>query len=300
MITSIFLIFILLLAEYIAGGKKSINLSFNVVCYSASVLNISWMIIVAFILVAQYGSKSNGIILTFMLLLLALFALLWLDTFQYVFYILVKGLSAISEITKLRAFGAIILSVVIVLALIMSGSYLLQELSDKPQPPGPPYFQPVQEIKPNIIPAFFGSAPVVDGEVKDNDAWTEGVQIEVSARGKKYFVTAKHDRENLYILMRWKGNPEWNEMISLYFEQDNDMHDSNLSTGLVDWYYQSDGSDPAKFGDGHYESGFIQDNHQDGSLMVGYDVNENEWVQEWKIPLNSGDKDDILCQRLSC
>lgn len=293
-ITSIVLIFILLLAEYIAGGKKSFNRSFNVVCYSASVLNISWMAIVAFTMIAQYGSRSKGILLTLMLMSLALLALLWLDIFQYVFYVLVTGLSVISEITKLRASGAIILSVVIVFAMIMSGSYLLQESSDNPQPPRPPYAPPVQEIQQNILPAYLGSAPDVDGKINDNDRWDEGTQIKVSARGKNYIVTAKHDRENLYILMRWKGNSGWNDMISLYFEQDNDMNDSNLSTGLVDWYYQRDGSDPAKFGDGHYEPGFIQDNHQDGSLMVGYDVNESEWVQEWKIPLNSGDKDDIF------
>ncbi len=143
--TSIFLTFILPLAEHIAGGKKSFKRSFKVVCYSASVLNFAWIIIVLFFLVGQYGSQFNGIIQTFMLMLFGLFALLWLDAFQYVLYILVTGVSVISEITKLRAFAAIVLSILILLALMISGFYILHELSDKPQPPRPPYFPPVQE-----------------------------------------------------------------------------------------------------------------------------------------------------------
>lgn len=104
----------------------------------------------------------------------------------------------------------------------------------------------------------------------------------------------KHDRENLYILMVWRSRPRWEDRISIYIKQDDFGTDSNINTGRIDLYYQENDSDTSILIDGHYESGYVPDEHQDGSLMVGYDNNKGNWVMEWKIPMSSGDKNDIF------
>lgn len=290
LISGFFLIFILTPVARLFGGKRNFTQTFNVICYSVSVLNFSWIFVVLMLLITQLFRDTELIAL----LMFFLLALLLLDSFQYIIYLLIKGISITSEINKLRAFAAVIISFIIVIPLIFSGLYILDELSRRPPPYNPPKLPPDHDTRSYNLTVYPGSPPVIDGMISDEDRWSDGANVQVNARLKSYNITMKHDRENLYILMYWKGAPEWNDMISLCFEQDNGKADSNLNTGRVDWYYQSNNGDPNKFNDGHYESGYRSDQHQDGSLKVGYDINKSEWVQEWKIPMNSGDKDDIF------
>lgn len=277
------------------GGKGKFEDTFMVFCYSVSLLNMIWILNFFTEFPEVYDFNFGPWILSF-----SLFHL-WIGFFLYMLFTMITGISVRSGITKIGAFGAAIFQPLVILLVFVFISGITQPSYnhgiESPVPQEVPTL--VTEPPPqryNLI-AFLGSAPVIDGKVNDNDAWTEGAKTEVNAKGKYYSITTKHDRENLYILIQWQGTPQRNEIISLFFEQDSGRPDSNFNTGRVDAYFQINTDDPPPLVDGHYESGFISDQHQDGSLKVDYYANKSEWIQEWKIPLNSGDKDDIFVDK---
>jgi len=76
---------------------------------------------------------------------------------------------------------------------------------------------------------------------------------------------------DIYILIEWEGTPEWNDRISLYFEQDGRVQDFNLGTGVADNYYQGVSSyGPESFRDAHFEDGYTVSETQNGNLKSGY------------------------------
>lgn len=144
---------------------------------------------------------------------------------------------------------------------------------------------------------YAGSSPAIDGTADDRDAWYEGEQNRIEVKGKKYTVTTKHDFENLYILMEWNGAPEWDDMMAIYFEQDNGTPDFNLSNGRVDNYYQGHYKyGPESISDAHhYESGYTVMEEHNGLLRAGY--RNGTWTLEWQVPLRSGDAYDIYVDK---
>lgn len=139
---------------------------------------------------------------------------------------------------------------------------------------------------------YSGSAPLIDGITDEKDNWDEGEKTYVSAGGKDYTFTTKHNFENIYILIEWEGTPEWNDRISLYFEQDGRVQDFNLGTGVADNYYQGVSSyGPESFRDAHFEDGYTVSETQNGNLKSGYA--DGIWKLEWQIPMSSGDQYDI-------
>ncbi len=146
------------------------------------------------------------------------------------------------------------------------------------------------------ITVYAGTTPNIDGTIKDGDAWYEGEQTSIEARGKNYTIITKHDSENLYILMEWNGTPEWEDMMALYFEQDEGAPDLNLSNGRVDNYYQGHYKyGPESMSDAHYGSGYTVAEQHNGLLKAGY--NAGTWVLEWQVPLRSGDTYDIYVDK---
>lgn len=300
-ISSIILFFIMFFAEKVSRGKGNFNQVFKVFCYSTSVLNLSWIIyiITIFLPIIDVGEWKE---LVFIFILIPI----WVDGFFYIYYLIITGISVISEVSRSRLLAVAFISIIFLLALISSGLYLL-ELSRWHPPDDQPY-TPLPTPIPSDTPSYQernsyqlyalpGSIPILDGILSDSDKWQENGEISIDIKGKQYLISMKHDMENLYILMRWKGSPRWEDNISIYFEQDDLVPDYNINTGRIDRYYLGNNSDPTILIDGHYDSGYVPDEHQDGSIMVGYDTNNGHWVMEWKIPMNSGDRNDIFVNK---
>ncbi|MBU4076188.1 MAG: YIP1 family protein [Euryarchaeota archaeon] len=305
LILGFFLIFVLTQIARLVGGKGNITQTFNVICYSVSVLNFSGIFFVFLILIPQLFRETGMIALAIFVFL----ALLLLDSFQYLIYLLIKGISITSEINKLRALAAVIISFIIVITLIFSGLFIIDELSRTSHPyipPSQPSYNPgidtpvpqeynsvsIEPVQQRYnLTAYLGYAPVIDGMINGDDLWKEGMNVQTDVKGISYTITTKHDREYLYILMHWKGPSVWNDHILLLLKQDNGVPDFNMNTGRIDMYSLK--YEPAIFEDWHFVSDFTSAEHQDGSAKVSYNNNIDEMVIEWKIPLNSGDTYDI-------
>jgi len=171
--------------------------------------------------------------------------------------------------------------------------------------PQPSYYPGIETPMPQELPptginqvpqrynltAYPGSAPIIDGRINGDDIWKEGMNVKMDAKGISYTITAKHNRENLYVLLQWKGHPVWKDRIMLLFKQNDGVPDIYMNTGRVDMY--SIKYDKSIFEDWHFVNDYITEEHQDGSAKFSLNDNNNEMAIEWKIPLNSGDNYDI-------
>ncbi len=213
---------------------------------------------------------------------------------------MIAGISVRSGITKPRALGvAIVQSLAITLVFFFVIFIPFQSLFHPGinTPVAQEYhyvgIEPVQQ-RYNFT-AYRGSAPVIDGMINGDDIWKEGMNARVDVRGTSYLITAKHDTENLYVIMQWKGSPAWNDRIMLLFKQDDEAPDMNMNTGRIDMYSLK--YEPAIFEDWHFVDDFRSAEHQDGSAKASYNYNIREMAVEWKIPLNSGDNYDIYIKK---
>ena len=264
------------------GGRGKIEDTFMVFCYSVSPLNFFWILN----FLAPYYFWSS-------------FLLLWIGCIMYMLYIIITGISVRSGITKSRAFAAVIAQPLVIILV-----FLIIFIPTQPSyNPGIEY--PVPQEVPSVITeappqrynltAYRGSAPVIDGMVNGDDLWKEGMNTRIDARGTSYIITAKHNRENLYVLMHWKGYPAWNDHILLLLKQDDGAPDMNMNTGRIDMYSLK--YEPDIFEDWHFVDDFTTAEHQDGSAKVSFNENVGETAIEWKIPLNSGDNYDIYINK---
>ncbi len=96
LIPGFFLIFVLTPVARLFGGKGNFTQTYNVICYSVSVLNFSWIFVVLMMLITQLFRDTELIALSMFFLL----ALLLLDSFQYIIYLLIKRISITSDINK--------------------------------------------------------------------------------------------------------------------------------------------------------------------------------------------------------
>ena len=152
------------------------------------------------------------------------------------------------------------------------------------------------------ITAPYGSKPVVDGRYTSEDKWYETQETSFISGNTAYSMAAKHDGENLYLLVKWEDKPDKQDYISISFEQDGDSHDHNLKTGRNDrkstW--------ASVYGANNFEDSFNQelimvttkvmaiDKLEDG--MLRSNNSDGFWVHEWVVPLRSGDVADIYVQ----
>lgn len=289
-------IFLILLK--ICGARGDFRETLHVFCYYTAVsIIISPVFFISILLIsAAYAAKMEGAVSTLLLVLGTLFVLIIV---AYSLYVLFIGLSSVHEISIKRVAlaiigipaGVAILFTVFILALVfISGfssstggvppSYNLSGNLDQSS---------VEGIKSNIT-APYGTAPVIDGYYTSGDKWDEAQPIVFTSQGVNYTVAAKHDGLMLYILLMWKSGPEWENSISIYFEQDENSHDHDLRTGLNDEKYN--GAiiyGPSGFYDAHFEGGVTET--EDGMVRGNY--KDGLWVQEWAVPLRSGDPKDI-------
>jgi len=275
------------------GGKVKINDTFMVFCYSVSPLNLIWILNFLTLFPATYGPYSGTWIYF-------LIPLLWIGCILYILYIMITGISVISGLTKPWAFTAAFVQPLVIILVFIFMIFIPSQTSYQPEIEQPVWQEvPYVGIEPPPqrynLTAYRGSAPVIDGMVNDDDTWKEGVNTRIDVRGTSYLITAKHDMENLYVLMQRKGSPSWNDRIMLLLKQDEGALDMNMNTGRVDMYSLK--YEPAIFEDWHFVSDFTSAEHQDGSAKVSYNYNINEMAIEWKISLNSGDNYDIYINK---
>ena len=280
------------LSVRIVGGKGAFNDTFKVLSYAVAPLNFAWVFMVP--MSAAIAAKS-----TILMLIAMVFILLWLVSMLYILYIEIVGISVTSAITKTKAFVAIVIQIfiffVIYMILIVAFVFFIGFNSgyqpDYSTRPYSPIEQSIENLKYSTT-VYSGSAPQIDGITDEKDNWYEGEKTYVKAGGKDYTFATKHNFENIYILVEWEGTPEWNDRISLYFEQDGRVQDFNIGTGVVDNYYQGIFSyGPNSFSDAHFEDGYTVSETQNGNLKSGYA--DGIWKLEWQIPLSSGDRYDI-------
>jgi len=287
------------LAIKLVRGKGSLDKTFMVICYSFSPINFaSWLFFLAF--TENIYASSSLMELPFWLGLLT--------SILYIFYLLVVGISVTSDIPRGRAFAALIiqLSVIVFTPIILTYAPAFFYQNSTTTLPGYSYTPyPTPSITSTYekystpapgkyrIVVYAGSPPQIDGIVDDDDKWHEGERFIAEERERDYYITIKHDFENIYILMEWEGPFEENGNIAINFEQDTNVQDFNLSSGRVDRYYQGfyrNGN--FAIYDAHYDSGIYTDKErQDGFLKGGH--KNGKWTLEWRIPMNSGDKYDI-------
>lgn len=280
LIPSLLYIFLMHFVIRLAGGKGKIEDTFMVFCYSLSPLNFIW--ILYFLGPYYFGSWIS----------VPLFPL-WIGGILYILFIMIAGISVRSGITKPRALGAAmaqtLIIILVVFTLVSAWAYQTGTESYVPREvPSIGIEPPPQRYN---LTAYLGYAPVIDGIVNGDDIWNEGMNTRIDVRGTSYLITAKHDKENLYILMQWKGSPAWNDRVMLLFKQDDGVPDLNMNTGRIDMYSLK--YEPAIFEDWHFVNNFTTAEHQDGSAKFSFNNNINEMAIEWKIPLNSGDNHDF-------
>ncbi len=298
----VFYIVLMHMAVRLVGGKGRFNNTFKVVCYSFSPFSFAWIFGLAMFAVISF--KSLAAILISLPLILALSACT-----LYMYYIEVVGLSVTSEITRLRAFAAVLIQLFIyafiaIILLIILIFFFIYAIPINSSYSYAPYntqgyerdgSNPQDYEKYNIT-VYAGSAPQIDGMVDAKDAWHEGEQIHTVSAGEDYTITTKHDFNNTYILMQWRDLPEWNDAMHLYFEQDEGKPDFDLNNGIVDNYYQGYPSyGPESMRDAHYDSGYTVLEHQDGLVKAGY--GNGTWTIEWQIPMRSADPYDIHIEK---
>ncbi len=271
------------------GGKGKIEDTFMVFCYSVSPLNLIWILNFLTAFPAAYDYYSGPWIYF-------LVSLLWIGGILYMLYIMITGLSVRSGITKSRAFAAAMVQPIVIILVFLVMIFMSPQPSyypgiETPVPQELPYIGGDQASQRYNITAYLGSAPIVDGKINGDDLWKEGMNVQMDVRGISYTITAKHNRENIYVLMQWKGQPVWTDRIMLLFKQNDGVPDIYMNTGRVDMY--SITYDKSIFEDWHFVNDYITEEHQDGSAKFSLNNNNNEMAIEWKIPLNSGDNYDI-------
>ena len=285
----------------ICGGHGDIKDTFRVSCYymAISVVMSPVAFVLTFLIYATDSKEleSNASPLLFIPVILIILAIA-----AYCFYVLFVGFSLVHGISITRVFAGVIgiPSVVMLLffALIV-GLLFITGYSSSTQPYNRDnpieYERPYATSTPPNISAPYGTAPQIDGYYTSDDIWAEADPKYFSSSGVNYTLAAKHDGMMLYILIRWKGGQEWDNPLSLHFEQDGLSHDHDFMTGRNDEKYNGVAKyGPNSFYDAHYEGGVRE--QEDGMVRGNY--KDGYWVQEWVVPLRSGDPADIYVNEL--
>jgi hypothetical protein len=142
----------------------------------------------------------------------------------------------------------------------------------------------------NEIKAFFGSKPLIDGNVTYQDKWFECMEYVFNQTPHELSLRAKHDDENLYLL--FTTNSKAIHPYKILFEDDGKYPERELDTWYEDCKYIGvDG----RFRDSNYCSGWTIVGDTGGDIEGGYASfwNGEIAVSEWWLPLSTGSRNDI-------
>ncbi|MHC1757138.1 MAG: YIP1 family protein [Methanosarcina sp.] len=288
----------------ICGANGDFKTTLRVFCYylSASVVILpAFDIMMLIFYVAEKKGLAGGL---FDLLSVILLVVLVILITYYAFYILFIGFSEAHRMSMKRVIFAIVgipMAINIIFAAIPVAMIFISgfstEASGQSTETTLPFDHKYTDTSPveSSITASCGSTPVVDGYYTSEDKWQETQEIDFTSENVEYTIAAKHDIENLYILIKWEGDPVWQNSMDIRFEQDGNSHDHNLSTGRDDYKYNgAEMYGPSNFADAHYSGGVREEENG----MVAGNYSDGFWVQEWVVPLRSADPGDINIEQL--
>lgn len=287
----------------ICGAKGNLEVTLRVFCYYMSV-SLAILPVAGFVMSVFYiaqAAELDGVLYSVLsfILILALAALI----IYFAFYVLLVGFSEAHRISMKRVFLAIIVIPVginlafaaVTVGLVFIDSYSTETAGYSAETTLPDYESTYSLPAESKITASYGSTPVVDGHYTSDDKWYEAHEIVFISENAEYAMAAKHDNENLYILIKWNGDPVWQNSMEIRFEQDGDSHDHNLSTGHDDYKYNgAEVYGPSNLADAHNSGGVREE--QDG--MVSGNYSDGFWVQEWVVPLRSSDPGDVSVENI--
>lgn len=284
----------------ICGAKGSLESTLRVFCYY---LAVSFVILLAstFTVFALNIAESAGAQGILYMVLSLIFLLGVMTTIVYSFYVLIVGFSEVHNIsmkrTVLAVLGVPTALFLLIMALMLGLIFVTEQsgLYETLSPYATDYnthnqLQSDITLSESTLIAPYSTPPILDGYYTPDDKWDEAKPIKFISGGAWHTIAAKHDGLMLYILVMWEGEPEWTDSISLYFEQDGDSHDHDRYTGLIDEKYNGATKyGPSNFADAHNDEGVTES--ENGIVRGNYD--NGLWVQEWVVPLKSGDHGDI-------
>lgn len=289
----------------ICGAKGSIEATLRVFCYylaiSYVVLPVSLIYVLFFYLAETAGLEGIGIEILSVIAAVSLLALA-----VYTFYVLFVGFSQVHRISMKRVLLAVVgiptALFLLMMALMLGLVYVAEQSGSFGNPPPygsdySTYDQLLQDVPPSglKLTAPYSTPPIVDGFHTPGDGWDKVQPVEFTSRGVPYTIAAKHDSQNLYILLKWEGSPQWQNSMDIRLEQDGTAHDHDLSTGRDDYKYNgAEVYGPSNLGDAHFDGGVAEEHNG----MVAGNYSNGMWVQEWVIPLNYDDPGDIYVTQM--
>lgn len=267
----------------VVGAKGSIEATLRVICYYYAVSYLVIPITIIFV-TASYISETMGlqdviIEILFDIIILMVFALA-----LYSLYILFVGFSQVHHISMKRvvlALVAIPTALFLLMAALVLGLTFISEQTA--------YFDADITPPQSNLTAPFGSRPFIDGYHTPGDDWEDTEPIyQMSKNGDSFCLAAKHDYKNLYILVEWQGE-RGSSFSNIYFEQDEDTNDQNLTNGRYDKKHSSYSNDD------FLDDGRSAYEEQNGIAKCNY--KNGFWVYEWAVPLRSEDENDIYVNK---
>lgn len=284
------------------GGQKA---TLRVICYSFAVSFILFFT-VAVMVIAINLNKIAVMKEMLHIELNPIFLLGAMITVGYSFYVLLVGFSEVHSISMKRAFFAVA-AIPLVIGFILSAIFeTMQFISHNSKSLGTGVYFPdeyqyykygngnPQPIMPTLV-ALNKTPPLVDGYYSPDDRWDETRPIKFMSGSGNGTIAAKHDGQMLYILIMRETEQRWITPLALYFEQDAESHDHKRDTGLINEKYNSTVG---------YTSNIFYDTHNDEEVKISRDgivrsnYSNGMWVQEWAIPLNSGEYGDIVVDKI--
>ncbi|MCX9014770.1 MAG: YIP1 family protein [Candidatus Methanoperedens sp.] len=294
----------------VLGAKGDLKATIRVFCYFLAVSQVIIPIATIIVLVLQIVEtpELDGILYQGIILFIMLGVLIPVG---YAYYVLLVGLSEVHNISMKRVLlaligipvGIFILLVAFAMVLVFftgfsnsMGTYPPSPVKYTPDVYEQPYPSDIDNLK---LTAPYGSAPNVDGYYTPEDKWDDTQVIAFISRNINYSIAAKHDGENLYLLAKWKGQPEELDYVLISFEQDGNSHDHNLNTGRNDQKI----TDPERYGINHFADIYYPEQMLGQESVINLESQENGkvrsnyidgfWIQEWVVPLRSGDFGDL-------
>lgn len=268
----------------LCGARGEFEATFRVTCYYTAVVLIP-IILALPPLELFFFRYEEGIENFFLNQLSFLSILILFGAVIYSFYVLFKGFCVVHSMSMKRVVLAVF-GLPLLLFILFTGSvYGLIALVES----GDSYSRSNTLTE---ITAPYGTAPIIDGYITDEDRWDEAGQIDFSSDRRKATLAAKHDHSTLYILIRMKGTPQWDTSLEIFFEQYEDTHDHNLVSGQNDEMLNSnsisvDGQN--NFSDDFFMKGVLES----GMGTVRSNYTNGFFIQEWIVPLQSIDSGAI-------
>jgi hypothetical protein len=184
-------------------------------------------------------------------------------------------------------------AVLLVLILIISACGAILPISSSVKADDPKTLSQISS-RSTFLAAYMGTTPTVDGVNATGDHWGNAQSDDVVYEGGTLHIAVKHDSTNLFILLECISTSGFCPA-DLFFEDDGVSHDHSLDSINEDAKYVGAGGFPDGFCDAHWDSGWSVGGEYGTHMNGGAEATTagNTITEEWWLPLNSGDVEDI-------